>query len=97
MKIKPENDRILVRINKAGEQTTQTGLILPEIAEGAIIQGEILAVGPGLLLDNGEILPFGYKSGDVVLFDKDSGISMHQYEKDTLLLSWTEVLATLEP
>ena len=65
MNLKPLDDRIVVKPNEA-EQTTASGLVIPDTAKEKPQQGEVLAVGPGKTLDNGDVRAVGVKVGDKV-------------------------------
>ena len=67
MKIRPLHDRVVVR-RLEEESTTAGGIVLPDSAAEKPSQGEVLAVGPGKTLDNGDIRPLDVKKGDKVLF-----------------------------
>ncbi len=72
MKIRPLHDRVVVR-RMEEERTTAGGIVIPDSATEKPIQGEVIAVGNGKILDNGEVRPLDVKVGDRVLFGKYSG------------------------
>lgn len=84
--LRPLLDRVVLR-KKAHQQTTQGGLFIPDTAESAqVVQGEVVAVGPGGFTQNGIPIPMGVKVGDVVWFDGDNGLEIvHKGEKLTLI------------
>jgi chaperonin GroES len=69
MKLKPLGDRIVVKVLNQ-EETTKGGIVLPDTAKEKPQEGEVVAVGSGKVLDNGQKLPLEVKTGDKVLFSK---------------------------
>ena len=93
MNLKPLDDRIVVRPNEA-EQTTTSGLVIPDTAKEKPITGEVVAVGPGRRSDQtGEIIPLDVKVGDVVVYSKYGGIEFPVDGEDLLILQGRDVLA----
>jgi chaperonin GroES len=93
MKLQPLDDRIVVRPGKS-EETTASGLVIPDTAKEKPQQGEVLAVGPGRRSDNtGEIIPLGIKVGDKVVYSKYGGTEITIDGEDVLILSSRDVLA----
>jgi chaperonin GroES len=72
MKIRPLNDRVIVK-RLEDERKTAGGIVIPDTAAEKPSQGEVVAVGPGKLDDNGKIIAMGVKPGDTILFGKYSG------------------------
>ena len=72
MKIKPLNDRILVK-REESEKKTKGGLIIPDTAKEKPQEGKVVAVGPGKMGDDGKRIPLDVKAGDKVLFSKYAG------------------------
>ncbi|MCB1274114.1 MAG: co-chaperone GroES, partial [Leucobacter sp.] len=70
--IKPLEDRIVIKQVEA-EQTTASGLVIPDSAKEKPSEGEVLAVGPGRIDDNGNRVPLDVKVGDIVLYSKYGG------------------------
>ena len=96
MSLKPLDDRIVVEPNEA-EQTTASGLVIPDTAKEKPQQGEVLAVGPGRRADNtGEIVPLDVKVGDTVVYSKYGGTEITIDGDDLLILSSRDVLAVVE-
>ncbi len=94
MNIKPLDDRIVVRPNEA-EQTTVSGLVIPDTAKEKPQQGEVLAVGPGRRSEQtGDIIPLDVKVGDTVIYSKYGGTEITIDGEDVLILSSRDVLAT---
>jgi len=93
MNLQPLDDRIVVRPSEA-EQTTASGLVIPDTAKEKPQQGEVLAVGPGRRSDNtGEIIPLDVKVGDTVIYSKYGGTEITEGGEDLLILNGRDVLA----
>jgi chaperonin GroES len=96
MNLKPLDDRIVVRPSEA-EQTTVSGLVIPDTAKEKPQQGEVLAAGPGRRSDQtGEIIPLDVKVGDIVVYSKYGGTEITVGGEDVLILSSRDVLAVVE-
>ena len=93
MNLQPLDDRIVVRPSEA-EQTTASGLVIPDTAKEKPQQGEVLAVGPGRRSDtSGEIIPLDVKVGDTVVYSKYGGTEITEGGEDLLILNGRDVLA----
>jgi chaperonin GroES len=88
-------DRVVVK-PKGREETTKSGIVLPDTASEKPQQGEVVSVGPGRLLDNGKRVELDVKVGDTVLFAKYSGTEFKLEDDDLLVLSERDVLAVIE-
>jgi chaperonin GroES len=96
MKIRPLYDRIVVR-REEEETTTAGGIVLPGSAAEKPNQGEVVSVGDGKLLDNGEIRPLAVKVGDKVIFGKYAGSNTVQIgAEELLILSESEIYGVIE-
>ncbi len=95
MNIRPLHDRLVVR-RLEEESTTAGGIVLPDSAAEKPSQGEILAVGPGKALDNGEIQAMGVSVGDKVLFGQYGGSTVKIDGEELLILSESEIFGVLE-
>jgi chaperonin GroES len=95
MKIRPLNDRVVVR-RKEEEEKTSGGILLPGSAKEKPNQGEVVAVGPGKLLDNGEVRALSLKVGDQVLFGQYSGNNVKIDGEELIILTETEVFGVIE-
>jgi chaperonin GroES len=96
MNLKPLDDRIVVRPNEA-EQTTVSGLVIPDTAKEKPQQGEVVAAGPGRRSEQtGEIIPLDVKVGDTVVYSKYGGTEITVGGEDVLILSSRDVLAIVE-
>jgi len=90
--IKPLEDRILVQPLDA-EQTTASGLVIPDTAKEKPQEGEVLAIGPGRIDDNGNRVPLDVKVGDRVIYRKYGGTEIKHSGEEYLILSARDVLA----
>lgn len=96
MQVKPLNDRVLVKPLSV-EQATKTGIIIPETVEKEKPEkGEVVATGPGKLLDNGQRAPMTVKAGDKVVFKKYSPDEIKVDGAELLILEESDILAILE-
>ena len=95
MKIRPLHDRIVVR-RKEEETKTSGGIVLPGSAKEKPSQGEVLAVGNGRLLDNGDVRPLDLKVGDVVVFGQYSGNTVKIDGDELLIMSESDVFGVVE-
>ena len=94
--IKPLEDRIVVQPSDA-EQTTASGLVIPDTAKEKPQEGEVLAVGPGRFVDEGEKrIPLDVKVGDTVIYSKYGGTEVKHGGEEYLVLSARDVLAVIE-
>ena len=96
MKLHPLEDRIVVRAGEP-EETTVSGLVIPDTAKEKPQQGEVLAVGPGRRAENpGEIVPLDITVGDTVVYSKYGGTEITVDGEDLLILTGRDVLAKVE-
>jgi chaperonin GroES len=93
-KVRPLHDRLLVRRVEA-QETARGGIIIPDTAKEKPQEGEVLAVGNGRILDNGNKLALDVKVGDKILFGKYTGTEIKIDGEDVLVLREDEVLAVL--
>jgi chaperonin GroES len=94
MKVRPLHDRLLVR-RVEEKETARGGIVIPDTAKEKPMEGEVLAVGNGKLLDNGTKLAPDVKVGDKVLFGKYSGTEIKVDGEDVLIVREDEVLAIM--
>jgi chaperonin GroES len=93
MALQPLDDRIVVKPGES-EETTASGLVIPDTAKEKPQQGEVIAVGPGKRSEQtGEIIPVGVSVGDTVLYSKYGGTEVTIDGDDVLVLSARDVLA----
>ena len=93
--LKPLGDRVVVK-PKAKEETTRSGIVLPDTASEKPQQGEVLSVGPGRTLDSGKRVALDVKAGDTVLFAKYAGTEFKLDDEEYLILKETDLLAVLD-
>jgi len=93
--IRPLNDRIIVRRMEEGEQM-RGGLYIPDTAKEKPQEGEVLAVGNGKLLDNGQRIAIDLKAGDRILFGKYAGTEIKLDGEEYLILREDDVLGVVE-
>ena len=92
MKLKPLGDRLIVQAIEE-EQTTASGLVLPDTAKEKPQKGKVLAVGDGKLSDDGKRIPLDVSKGDVVIYSKYGGTEIKVDGEDLLVLRESDVLA----
>ncbi|WP_370894386.1 co-chaperone GroES [Janibacter sp. GXQ6167] len=90
--LKPLEDRIVVKSLEA-EQTTASGLVIPDTAKEKPQEGEVVAVGPGRISDAGERVPMDISVGDRVIYSKYGGTEVKHGGEEYLVLSARDVLA----
>jgi chaperonin GroES len=96
MNLQPLDDRIVVRPGES-EETTASGLVIPDTAKEKPQQGEVLAVGPGRRSDQtGEIIPLDVSVGDTVVYSKYGGTEITVEGEDLLILNGRDVLAVVK-
>jgi len=94
MKIKPLSDRVVVRPKEA-EEKTASGIILPDTAQEKPQMGEIMAIGPGKVSDNGALIDMSVKAGDNILYGKYSGTEITVGSEDLLIMRESDILAVI--
>jgi chaperonin GroES len=95
MNIRPLHDRVVVR-RMEEERTSAGGIVIPDSATEKPIQGEIVAVGNGKILDNGETRALDVKVGDRVLFGKYSGTEVKLEGEDFLVMREEDIMGVIE-
>jgi chaperonin GroES len=95
MKIRPLHDRVVIRRTEE-ERTSPGGIVIPDSAAEKPIKGEVVAVGKGKLLDNGETRALDLKKGDKVLFGKYSGTEVKVEGEELLVMREDDVMAVIE-
>ena len=95
MKLKPVNDKIVVKTNSKEEEVTEGGILLPDtVDQGKLMEGEVMAVGKGMYSANGTLIPVVVDVGDKILYNKHA--QLHEYDDDLVIMSVNEVLSVLE-
>ena len=95
MNVKPLHDRLVVK-RIAEEEKTKGGIIIPDAAKEKPVEGEVIAIGNGKLLEDGKLHPLDVKVGDRVLFGKYSGTEIKVQGVEHLILREEEVLGIIE-
>jgi len=95
MKLKPVNDKIVVKPNeKNEEEVTDSGIILPDTVDsGKLLDGEVVSVGKGMYSANGTLIPVVVNVGDTILYNKHAQV--HEYD-DYVIMSVNEVLSIVK-
>lgn len=95
MKIRPLQDRIIVK-RVEEEEKTKGGIIIPDTAKEKPMEGKVIAVGKGKLLDDGKVHPLDVKVGDRILFGKYSGTEVKIEGEEHLIMREDDVLGVIE-
>lgn len=95
MNLRPLHDRVVVR-RKEEERTSAGGILIPDTATEKPIEGEVIAVGKGKLLDNGDVRRLDVKVGDRVLFGKYSGTEVKLSEEKLLVMREDDIMGVIE-
>jgi chaperonin GroES len=95
MNIRPLNDRVIVK-RLEEERTSPGGIVIPDSAAEKPIRGEVVAVGNGKVLDNGQVRALAVKAGDKVLFGKYAGTEIKVDGQDILVMREDDIIAVLE-
>jgi chaperonin GroES len=95
MHIRPLHDRVVVR-RLEEERTSAGGIVIPDSATEKPIQGEVLAVGRGKILDNGDVRSLDVKVGDRVLFGKYSGTEVKVSGEEVVVMREDDIMGVIE-
>jgi chaperonin GroES len=95
MKIRPLHDRVVVR-RLENEAMSAGGIVIPDAAKEKPIQGEVIAVGNGKVLDSGETRALDVKVGDTVLFGKYSGTEVKLGDEEVLVMREEDIMGVVE-
>ena len=95
MKIRPLQDRVIVK-RVEEEEKTKGGIIIPDTAKEKPMEGKVIAVGKGKLLEDGKIHPLDVKAGDRVLFGKYSGTEVKIEGEEHLIMREDDILGVIE-
>lgn len=95
MNIRPLHDRIIVK-RMEEERMSAGGIVIPDSATEKPIKGEVVAVGNGKQLDNGDVRALDVKAGDTVLFGKYSGTEVKVDGEDLLVMKEDDVMAVID-
>ena len=96
MRLKPVNDKIVVKPNENNnEEMTDSGIILPDtVQDGSLVEGEVVAIGEGMYSANGTLIPVICDVGDTILYNKHA--QLHEYDDDLVIMSVNEVLSIVK-
>ena len=95
MKLKPVNDKIVVKTNSQEEEVTESGILLPDtVDQGKLMEGEVVAVGNGMYSASGTLIPVVVDVGDKILYNKHA--QLHEYDDDLVIMSVNEILSIVE-
>jgi chaperonin GroES len=95
MKLRPLHDRVVIRRTEE-ERTSPGGIVIPDTAAEKPIRGEVVAVGQGKVLENGDVRKLELKKGDKVLFGKYSGTEVKVEGEELLVMREDDVMAVIE-
>jgi len=95
MKIRPLHDRVVV-CRMEEERTTAGGIVIPDSATEKPMRGEVIAVGAGKVLDNGDVRALAVKVGDAVLFRKYSGTEVKIDGKELVVMREDDIMGVIE-
>ncbi len=95
MAIRPLHDRVLVR-RLEGDKKTKGGIVIPDTAAEKPMEGEVVSVGSGKLLDNGELRALDVKAGDKILFGKYSGTEVKVDGEELIVMREDDIMGVIE-
>jgi chaperonin GroES len=95
MKVRPLHDRVIVK-RLEEERTSPGGIVIPDTAAEKPVQGKIIAVGKGKILENGTVRPLDVKVGDKILFGKYGGTEVRVDGEDLLVMREEDIMAVIE-
>ncbi len=95
-KLKPLYDRVVVKPSEEKQEKTPSGIIIPDTAKEKPSEGEVVAVGEGRLLENGEVRPLQVKVGDKVVYSKYAGNEFVVDGEELIVLREDDILAIIE-
>jgi chaperonin GroES len=95
MNIRPLHDRVVIK-RMEEETTSPGGIVIPDSATEKPVRGEVIAVGKGKILENGDVRPLDLKAGDKILFGKYSGTEVKVDDQDYLVMREDDVMAVIE-
>ena len=95
MKLKPVNDKIVVKKQSKEEEVTEAGILLPDtVDQGKLLEGEVVAVGDGMYSANGTLIPVVCDVGDTILYNKHA--QLHEYDDEHVIMSVNEILSIVK-
>ena len=98
MRLKPVNDKIVVKPNESKEEKTAGGIILPDtVQDGALVEGKVVAIGEGMYSANGTLIPVVVDVGDTILYNKNAMKAEHTIDGETyILMSVNEIMSIVK-
>ena len=98
MRLKPVNDKIVVKPNENKEERTAGGIILPDtVQDGALVEGEVVAIGEGMYSASGTLIPVVVDVGDTILYNKNAMKAEHTIDGETyILMSVNEIMSIVK-
>ena len=95
MRLKPVNDKIVVKPNENKEEKTAGGIILPDtVQDGTLVEGKVVAIGEGMYSASGTLIPVVVDVGDTILYNKNAMKAEHTIDGETyILMSVNEVMS----
>ena len=95
MKLKPVNDKIVVKKQSKEEEVTEAGILLPDtVDQGRLLEGEVVAVGEGMYSANGTLIPVVCDVGDIILYNKHA--QLYEYDDEHVIMSVNEILSIVK-
>ena len=94
MNIRPLHDRVIIR-RMEEEKTSPGGIVIPDSATEKPIKGEVVAIGKGKILENGDVRPLDVKVGDMILFGKYSGTEVSVDSEELLVMREDDITAII--
>lgn len=95
MKIKPLHDRVVIkRLDE--ERKSAGGIVIPDTATEKPSRGEVIAIGPGKMLDDGKVIPMAVKQGDKVLFGKYAGTEVKLDGQEVIVMREDDIMGVIE-
>lgn len=94
MHIKPLHDRVVIK--RLAEERTAGGIVIPDTAAEKPVRGEVVAIGPGKMLDSGNIIPLAVKTGQKVLFGKYSGTEVKINGEELVVMREDDIMGIIE-
>jgi chaperonin GroES len=95
MNIRPLHDRVVIK-RLEEERTSAGGIVIPDSATEKPMRGEVVAIGPGKMLDSGSLIPLGVTQGDTVLFGKYSGTEVKVEGQDLVVMREDDIMGVIE-
>jgi chaperonin GroES len=95
MKVRPLHDRVIVKRTEE-EEKTKGGIIIPDTAKEKPVEGKVVAVGKGKIMEDGKVLPLEVKAGDRVLFGKYAGTELQIEGEEHLIMKEDDIVAIIE-